>query len=61
MKSITLICQECGKTKTFIGEIVADIIKAIDASGWHDGPQHTDFCPECDKALTDAYYGEAYE
>jgi hypothetical protein len=48
MKHIFLSCCICGKTKRINGETVQEIIKAIDASGWVDGPEE-DYCPECDK------------
>jgi hypothetical protein len=59
MKTLTLICI-CGKSRTFEGRNVDEILRQIDDSGWVDypndkkplpsGEQHG-YCPECMRKL----------
>jgi hypothetical protein len=53
-KQITLTCLDCGKSRTFDGVALSDILNAIDLSKWRDLPDGA-LCPECD-ARRDAEY-----
>lgn len=55
MKSITLKCKDCSKTKKFIGIGVRDIITKIDKANWRDMPDNEALCPACSK-VRDAEY-----
>ena len=58
IKSLTLTCVDCHRTKTFAGD-VESFMKQIDKSGWHDFPTDTGVsarCPECDQAYADEMY-----
>ncbi len=52
MKALTIVCVDCGKARTFRGVDVDEIIKAVDASDWHDGDRGRagrGRCPECEE------------
>ena len=52
MKTLTLKCKNCSRTRQFFGENVEEILKLIDFSGWRDMPDDdggiTALCPEHD-------------
>lgn len=55
MIKLTLICEDCRAEKTFEGEDLEDLIKAINESDWTDKPDHgrypqgsmPGYCPNC--------------
>ncbi len=48
MRELTLICVGCGKSRTFWGRNVDELLEAIDKAEWQDHPNKNDgFCPEC--------------
>ena len=57
VKSLRLECHKCGKTRTFYGRGVTEILSKIDDSGWRDMPpeEHRDLCPKCNKESDRTY------
>ena len=49
MKYLTRTCHRCGTQKTFRGENVDEILKAMDDINWRDMPSGKDVCSACEE------------
>lgn len=55
MKTLRLVCEDCGKRKVFEGKDADAILKAIDEARWRDMPGGRALCPKCDRKREQEY------
>jgi len=55
MRTLRMVCKDCGATKTISATDIDDTMKQIDASGWRDMPDQKSGqvyrCPACERKL----------
>jgi len=55
--TLTLFCADCGRYQSFRGT-TSEIIRQIDAAGWHDSPRPEDVrCKRCSELFDDSRLG----